>query len=485
MRDLHARRELSFLMPLVLLIVLALLAPATATAAHDADVSIIDDQLLFSEQDPAVIDRYLRRFRWLGVDRLRVSAYWDQIAPKPGRRHKPQFDANSPTDPRYNFAGLDRVVPAAAAHGLKVMISITTPAPLWATGDPSRGDRLWKPKPDEFALFAHAVAARYGDVADQFAISNEPNQPGWLRPQSDKHGLYAPHHYRRMVNAAFPAIRAASPRDTILVGELAASGSINRGPGSSIRPLAFLRAFGCVSRSFHKLRKGRCRGFKAPKADLIGHHPYSFFSRPTRHSPNRDDAAIGDGRRLLRFLDRLVAHHRLVSARGGKLDVDYTEFGYQTDPPDPYAGISLKHQDRWLQEAARVAWATPRVHAISQFRLTDGPKLPGGGFDAWREFQTGLMFHDMRPKPSYLSFRQPFVADRRGRRHVRLWGQVRPGGRHEVTIERKKGSRWKKVARLSTTRRGYWQRKLRSPGGIFRYRWGAGERRTSDGVRAR
>ncbi len=55
----------------------------------------------------------MRRFRSLGVDRLRVSAFWDQIAPKPGRRNKPNFDAASPTAPQYRFASLDRVVESA------------------------------------------------------------------------------------------------------------------------------------------------------------------------------------------------------------------------------------------------------------------------------------------------------------------------------------------------------------------------------------
>ena len=401
-------------MPLACLIAaLALLLPASASAASDMDVSIMDDQLLLDEQDPAVVDRHMSRFRSLGVDRLRVSAFWDQIAPGPTSSQKPTlFNAASPVDPAYNFSNLDRVVRSARGHGLKVMISITTPAPRWATGDPARDDHQWKPKPDEFALFARAIASRYGPDADQFAILNEPNQPGWLQPQSNRGGFYAPHHYRRLVLAAFPAIRAASPSDEILVGELAASGSANRGPNSGIRPLAFLRAFGCVSRSFRKVRSGRCRGFRKPRADSIGHHPYQFFIPPGRHSPHRDDAAIGDGRRLLRFIDRLVRRGGLASARGGKLDVHYTEFGYQTDPPDPYAGLPLKRQDRWLQEAARIAWATPRVHTHSQFRLTDGPVHPGGGFDAYREFQTGLMFRDMRKKPSYDSFRSPFVVKR-------------------------------------------------------------------------
>ena len=471
-------------MPLLCLIALALLLPAAAAAAPNAAVSIMDDQLLLNEQDRAVVDSHMRRFRGLGVDRLRVSAFWDQIAPRPGRRRKPSFDAASSTDPSYHFANLDRVVQSAVAHGLKVMISITTPAPRWATGDPARDDRQWKPKPDEFALFARAIAARYGASADQFAVMNEPNQPGWLQPQTDRRGPYAPHHYRRLVLAAFPAIRAASPSDTILVGELAASGSQNRGPNSGIRPLAFMRAFGCVSRSFRKLRSGRCRGFRAPRADAIGHHPYQFFLPPNRHSRHRDDAAIGDGRRLLRFIDRLVRRKRLVPRRGRRLDIHYTEFGYQTDPPDPFAGIPLKRQDRWLQEAARVAWATPRVHTFSQFRLTDGPVHPGGGFDAYREFQTGLMFRDMRKKPSYDSFRSPFVVKKRGKR-FRFWGQVRPGGRHEVTLERKKGRGWKRIFTTTTTRRGYWQRKARKRAGTYRYRWGAGSRRTSDRIRVR
>ena len=478
MRDFTRPHELSLLMPLACLIAaLALLLPASAAAAPNAHVSIMDDQLLLNEQDPDRLDRHMRRFRSLGVDRVRVSAFWDQIAPRPGRRRKPQFDASySGEGTRYHFPNLDRVVAAAVRNDLELLISITTPAPLWATGDPARKDGTWKPKPAEFAMFASAVAKRYGHWADQFAVLNEPNQPGWLKPQTDRRGPYAPHHYRRLVRAAFPAIRAATGA-TILVGELASSGSRNRGPGSAIRPLAFLRGFGCVSRSFRRLDSGRCRGFRPAQADAFGHHPYQFFSHPSRRSRHRDDAAIGDGRRLLRHLDRLVRRGRLVSARGRRLDVHYTEFGYQTDPPDPFAGIPLRRQSRWLQEAAHVAWRTPRVRSINQFRLTDGPVFPGGGFAAYREFQSGLMFRSMRKKPAYDSFRHPFVATRRG-----FWGHVRPGGRHRVTLQRKRGGRWKRVARTRTDARGYWQVRVKKRSGRYRYRWSGG---TSDRIRIR
>lgn len=436
----------------------------------------MDDQLLLNATTTAAVDREMKRFRALGVDRLRVSAFWDQIAPRPGRRNKPNFDASQSYSPRYNFKALDRVVVSAARHGLTVLISITTPAPLWATGDPNKHDRQWKPDPTEFALFARAVATRYAPAADQYAVLNEPNQPGWLMPQTDSRGAFAPHHYRRLVRAAFPQIRAADPEATILVGELASSGSRNTGPGSSIRPLTFMRAFGCVSRSFAPVRSGRCRGFKPARGDALGHHPYEFFQHPSMHSLHRDDAAIGDGARLLRFLDRLVAAGGLISARGGKLDVHYTEFGYQTDPPDPYAGIPLARQARWLQEAAYVAWKTPRVRGLNQFRLTDGPVLPGGGFAAYREFQSGLMFRNGKAKPAYAVFPRPFVRTRRG-----FWGQVRPGGRRTVTLERRSGGQWKRLARFRTDSRGYWQRRAPRKG---RYRYRAAGK-ASDTLRIR
>ena len=486
MRDFDAAPALVLLMPLIwIAIALALVLPASAPAAENLGISIMDDQLLLDEQDESVLNRHMARFRSLGVDRLRVSAFWDQMAPKPGRRRKPNFDASYSGDGnRYHFSSLDRVVRTAVQNDLEVMVSITTPAPLWATGDPSKHDRQWKPKPREFAMFAGAVASRYGIWADQFAILNEPNQPGWLQPQTDGRGPYAPHHYRALVRRAFPSIRARAPRATILVGELASSGSVNRGPSSSIRPLAFMRAFGCVSRSFRRVRSGRCRGFKPARADAIGHHPYEFFSHPSKRSRHRDDAAIGDGRRFLRFLDRLVARGGLVSDSGRPLDVHYTEYGYQTDPPDPYAGIPLKRQARWLQDAAYVAWRTPRVRSLNQFRLTDGPILPGGGFAAYREFQSGLMFRNGRAKPAYAVFRHPFVITRRGGR-MRLWGHVRPGGRHSVTVERRRGSSWRRLTRARTNGRGYWQRTLTRRKGTYRYRWGRGARRTSARVRVR
>lgn len=473
----HPRRLL-----LALVAGLALLVPAApASAARDLELSVMDDQLLLgaSQQN---IDGAMTVFRNLGVDRLRVSAFWHEIAPRARSTRKPRnFDAANHQDPRYNWGRLDPVVISAAQHGIRVMISISTPAPYWASEEPRRRNNVWKPRPDEFGAFALAVAARYASVADHYGILNEPNQGAWLQPQSDRRGLASPHLYRALVQAAYPAIKSVAPNAVALVGELAPSGrgADDRGATRPIRPLEFLRTMGCVNRRYRSVRSGRCRGFRPIPLDAVGHHPYSLFSPPRERSRNRDDAAIGDSRRLLGVLDRLTARRALRPQLGRRLDVYYTEFGYQTDPPDPVAGISLARQDRYLQDAAYVAWQSPRVRAINQFRLTDGA-INGNGADALREFQSGLLFRNNRPKPAFLSFPHPFTASstrpRRGA-SIRLWGQARPGdGRHTVVIERRSGSRgsFRELTSTRTDERGYFQQRVRARSGQYRFRYDNG-----------
>ena len=266
------------------------------------------------------------------------------------------FDAASPTDPRYNFANLDRVVQSAVA-----------PRPQGDDLDHHAGAALGDRKPEQARPPVEAEARRVRPVRARgrsalramrrtsSRSSTSRTSPVGSSPQSNKRGFYAPHHYRRLVNAAFPAIRAASPGDD----------DPRRRAGSQRQrePRAGLLDPAARVPARVRLRVALVpQGPLGPAAATSRRRALtrsattrtSSSSRPRSHSRNRDDAAIGDGPRLLRFLDRLVGRGRLISARGGKLDVHYTEFGYQTDPPDPYAGISLQ---------------------------ASGPLAPGGGAD--------------------------------------------------------------------------------------------------------
>jgi hypothetical protein len=448
--------------------------PSGAHAAAGAEVSLMDDQLLLGRSQ-SFDDRQMAIFKSLGVDRVRVSAFWDGNAPAPNSSRKPAgFDGANPDDSRYRWSALDRVVSSAAAHGLKVMLSITTPAPRWATTGHRTGG-LWKPSAREFGAYAEAVARRYRSSVDQYGISNEPNQGGWLQPQSTSGGLVAPHLYRAMVQAAYPRIKAADPTSIALIGNLASSGSNAHGRRAPIRPLAFLRAMACVNSHYRPIRSGVCRSFKPVPADAIAHHPYRFFGAPSGHSTNPDDAAIGDTTRLLRVIDRLVRLGRIRPSGGRRLSLYYTEFGYQTDPPDPFAGIPLSRQNRYLQQAAYIAWRAPRVHGLNQFRLTDG-RLSGRGLSAFREFQSGLLFANRRAKPAFRGFPHPFVIA-----GSRFWGQVRPGGAHLVSIQyRPSGGSFGTVRRVRTDGAGYFSVRLARRRGQWHYVYTDGPRGTSD-----
>ena len=193
-------------------LVALLAAPASALADSRAEVSIMDDQLLLNATSQEEVDREMQTFVNLGVDRLRVSAFWNQIAPDPTARTRPlAFNAANPSEPRYNFAALDRVVNSASAHGLSVMVSISTPIPVWASADPARDNPVWKPRPADFADFSEAVVRRYAALVDHWGIANEPNQGVWLQPQSDRRGVVSPHLYRDLVLASYPRSRRSTP----------------------------------------------------------------------------------------------------------------------------------------------------------------------------------------------------------------------------------------------------------------------------------
>jgi len=456
-------------LPRILLLCLALTASAlavapAASADRLAEVSIIDDQLLLNAT-PTALEADMSRFRKLGIDRLRVSAFWNQIAPGNMSRSKPVgFDGRNQGDGRYSWGPLDRVIDSASRHGLRIMVSISTPAPIWATGATKVPNPLWKPNPKEFADFAEAVVTRYAPKVDHWGISNEPNQGVWLQPQSDKRGLVAPHLYRALVQAAYPRIKAIDPTSSALVGELAASGRAGRGATRPIRPLLFLREMACRDARWKPIRSGRCKGFKPIPIDALGHHPYNLLQKPTNRSPNRFDAAIGDGGRLTRTLDRLTRLKALKPGRATRLNIFYTEFGYQTTPPDPFAGVTLSQQRLYLQQAAYIAYKTPRVRGLNQFRLTDGA-IAGKGLARFKEFQSGLLFRNRKPKPAYAVFANPFVITGN-----RFWGQVRPGADHTVRVQRRVGRRWQLVAQVVTSRLGTFSFSLpgRRPG-FYRY----------------
>jgi hypothetical protein len=314
------------------------------------------------------------------------------------------------------------------------------------------------------------VAARYADQVDRYILWNEPNLGGWLRPQAACFGKacnsVAPHLYRDLVNAAYPAIHAADSKAQVLIGAMSSRGSSLTTENSNHRPLAFLRALGCVDAKFKKLTTGRCRNFKPAQADGFAFHPHGVLAAPETVFPNSDDVSIASLSRLTSVLDKLSNAKRLKGSKR-KLDLYLDEFGYQTNPPDKFTGITLSQQDQWLQRAAYQAWRNKRVKLFAQYLWLDEPRSINNANGGW---QSGVRFHDGRAKPSLKHFAMPFALDAsRGR----LWGQVRTRETRTVTVERRLAgsSKWKKLGTRRTDAQGYWSWTTRlTVGASYRFR---------------
>jgi hypothetical protein len=452
--------------PRLLLSVLLLLVLATPAEASTPEVGIADDRILMN--GGPVAERAIAEWSALGVDTVRMFAHWSRIAPA---RKPAGFRAADPNDPHYAWFRLDDAVNAVRRAGMSATLTITGPGPAWTSRNPGRRQGQWKPRPSAYAAFAAAVAKRYGSRVDRYILWNEPNISVWLSPQArcsrDRCTPISPHLYRALVRAAYPAIAENDPVAQIVIGSLSPRGQRLRNANTVMRPLLFLRRLGCRTDRWQRMTTGECRRFKPAVGDGFAIHPYSGRIAPERSHPNSDDVGLAQIRSLSATLDRL-RRARALRSTTGRMGIYIDEYGYQTSPPDPIAGIKPTTQDSWLQRAAYVAWRTPRIKLFTQYLWRDEPRSRDGTLSGW---QSGLRFSGGRAKPSLAHFDTPFVLD--AARSV-LWGQVRPGGSHVVTVERRlRGRAWRTFAVVQTDARGYWSlRRGLTIGASYRYRAG-------------
>ena len=407
----------------VLVAAVALCAAAAPAASADGTAELVfEDGLLLNDYEAAIAPGILGQWRnQLGADWVRIQAYWDGVSPDARNRFRPRgFNIANHADPRYRWTDVDRAVAFARGAGLKIMLTIHQCGPRWASSQPARTARCWRPRAALYAQFATAVARRYGRFVQRYLAGNEANQKVFLQPQSN---FAAAHLYRDMVNAAYPAIKRADRGSIVVIGELAPIGAASRFAGN-LAPLPFIRAMYCRDALYRPVRTGVCRRFRTPRGDIWGIHPYQVRERPDQPQRNRNLAKMGDLRRLFFVLDR--------SSRR-RFNFYITEYGYETNPTDARNGVSPALQARYLQQSAYIAWQTPRIKLHSQYLWRDDGAVSG--------FQTGLHFSDGTAKPSLTSFPHPFWIDtKRGRNRAVIWGQVRPDGVSGVRVFQQRGT---------------------------------------------
>jgi hypothetical protein len=423
---------------------------------------------------------------------VRVFVYWDSVAPESrSTQRPPNFDGADPRSyPSDLWDRYDGLVRAAQARGLGVLLTPTTPIPSWASQ--CRGSRSVRqacnPDPVEFGKFVRALGTRYsGGYRDEnegggvlpaigrWGLVNEANVGRWLTPQFvRRQGRLvpaSPARYRRLAVAGIAALRATGhARDLILVGE---TGPIGHTSGAIFRrPVAtalFLRNLFCMDSRGRALR-GRaaieqdCRRPPRLLATGIAHHPYiRGGSRGPLTPPRRDEITIANASRLKRILAQAARLGRIPP----NLPIHYTEFGFQTNPPDRTLGVTLKRQAAYLNQSAWIAYRDRDVKSLAQYLLRDDPGLSG--------FQSGLEFSDGREKPGLLAYRMPIHVVRRGI-FVTVFGQVRRA-RGSVRVQvRLPGREFTTYRTVTPNRKGFvLANRVRSRRGEWRLYWEPGD----------
>jgi hypothetical protein len=431
--------------------------------------TIQDDTVLLHGTDTSVKSA-MSQIASLGFTYVRITAGWSAISPDSTSATIPgaPFDPSNPaTYPSGGFHELDRAVIDAHQDGLKVMLDVAFWAPRWAVPiGSSNGQNRYEPNPTLFGDFAKAVAQRYnGEFPDPtdpgtdlpavqlYTIWNEPNESEFLEPQWEKTASgWIPESaqiYRGMYDDAYSQIKGVNPTDKVLIGATSANGSTTPGQGD-VPPIQFVKGLACVNQSLQPLNIPQCSGYQPLQADGYADHPYSLTTTPGTSSSDPDDVPLADTWRLESLLSQLHLSGRITSDP----PLYDTEYGYETNPPDPYVPFSPEQQAQFVGWSMYLAYRDPDTVMFAQFLLRDstpGPGVPGSR-QYWAPYQTGLYFSDGQPKPAAQAFEVTLWAQRLlgpGSPLVMLFGHVPAStGPQVVQVESLSGTTWTPVLTL-------------------------------------
>ena len=234
----------------------------------------------------ADINKTLDEMQSLGVQNARILIPWNNVEPAPGY---------------WNWGTVDTLVNAAASRNMGIL-GVLNSTPAWAVpaGDPAVAT---PPASDaQYAQFASAVAQRYAGKVSAYEVWNEPNAaPSWY-PTPD------PAAYTKLLQAAYPAIKAADPNATVIGGVV---GWVTDTPGLAINAASYIQ----------DMYNDGAQGY----FDALSFHPYQYqvpFGNGTPYGP------------MAPINQLATIHQEMVAAGDGSKQIWATEYGEPTSVVD-------------------------------------------------------------------------------------------------------------------------------------------------------
>lgn len=291
-------------------------------------------------QDPETRRRDLARIRALGVSRIRSFFPWSRIEPERGR---------------FDWSEADAVMTDVQAAGLE-LVAVLGESPPWAAR--RMGPMAPPLEPSDFARFAGAFAARYGQRVRFYQIWDEPNLTiGWGG------GLPDPAAYAAMLRSAATAIRAADPDAVIVLAGLAPT--VEQGPWNLADWLFLERLYALGARE---------------SFDIVAAKPYGFDTGP---EDRRVDPEV------LNFSRAILLREVMIRYGDEGKPLWASHWGWNALPPgwsgrpSIWGQVDEATQARYIREAlerVRREWPWMGTMFLESWRPDAPPDDPRWGF---------------------------------------------------------------------------------------------------------
>jgi hypothetical protein len=374
-------------------VLIAALAAPAARAGDGLLVGVSEDMMKWSPTRPAAVRVHMAR---LGIGAVRVTLRWS-----PGE-----------TSPRGStMTALRRA--QETARGRRLVLAVYSKA--------KRAPLIARRRHEYCAYVADVLthAPRVNDVV----IWNEPNSFRFWQPQFAPNGANAAAPaYELLLAECWDMLHATRPEVNVIAASAPRGNDDPTADRPSQSPVAFYSALAAAYRA---------SGRERPIFDTVGHNPYPNTSAEppwVRH----EGGTIGEGdyEKLVTVL-RTGFGGTAQTIPGAGLVIWYMEDGFQTRvarglsrdyagrESDQWALDPVTHEGRTaaarrraddqatqLADALRLAYCQPYAGAFFNFLLADERGLSG--------WQSGLLWANWRPKPSYQVFAHAVADIRRG-----------------------------------------------------------------------
>jgi hypothetical protein len=210
-------------------------ATVAAINTSNTTVGFADSDIIGMSQTD--INRTLDEMQAMGVQNVRILIPWNNVEP-----------ANN----YFYWNKVDALVNAAYSRDMGIL-GVLNSTPAWAVA-PGRPPVASPPASNaEYAQFVGTVAARYAGKISAYEVWNEPNAATFWNPSPD------PAAYTAMLQAAYPAIKAADPNATVIGGVV---GWVTDYPNLAISPAKYVQG----------MYDAGAQGY----FDALSYHPYQY-----------------------------------------------------------------------------------------------------------------------------------------------------------------------------------------------------------------